>query len=145
MSFPDLPEGYDRHKDALAIVDPGASNPAGVALAIHQACTQVIHEGGSQREDPAVRLMTNCGRDAGYPAPPAQILACPLRHEAPPLGCAHDSADGKSLVWPRVSDFQLGPVGRGESRDEAPLGTGPLRPVAQHRLPQPLQADDEAL
>ena len=27
MSFPDLPEGYDRHKDALAIVDPGASNP----------------------------------------------------------------------------------------------------------------------
>ncbi|MDE2975011.1 MAG: hypothetical protein OXU64_09910 [Gemmatimonadota bacterium] len=58
MSFPDLPEGYDRHKDALAIVDPGASNPAGVALAIHQACTQVIHEGGSQREDPAVRLMT---------------------------------------------------------------------------------------
>ena len=24
MSFPDLPEGYDRHKDALAIVDPGA-------------------------------------------------------------------------------------------------------------------------
>ncbi len=58
MSFPELPEGYDRHKDALAIVDPGASNPAGVALAIHQACTQVIHEGGNQREDPAVRLMT---------------------------------------------------------------------------------------
>ena len=58
MSFPDLPEGYDRHKDALAIVDPGASNPSGVALAIHQACRQVIHEGGNQREDPAVRLMT---------------------------------------------------------------------------------------
>jgi hypothetical protein len=58
MSFPDLPEGYDRHKDALAIVDPGASNPSGIALAIHQACTQVIHEGGNQRDDPAVRLMT---------------------------------------------------------------------------------------
>ena len=58
MSFPDLPEGYDRHKDALAIVDPGAANPSGVALAIHQACSQVIREGGNQREDPAVRLMT---------------------------------------------------------------------------------------
>ena len=33
-------------------------NPSGVALAIHQACTQVIHEGGNQQEDPAVRLMT---------------------------------------------------------------------------------------
>ncbi len=58
MSFPELPEDYDRHKDALAIVDPGAANPSGVARAIHQACTQVIHEGGNQREDPAVRLMT---------------------------------------------------------------------------------------
>ena len=58
MSFPDLPEGYDRHEAALAIVDPGASNPSGVALAIHQACRQVIHEGGNQREDAAVRLMT---------------------------------------------------------------------------------------
>ena len=58
MSFPELPEGYDRHKDALAIVDPGASNPSGIALAIHQACTQVIHEGGNQQDDPAVRLMT---------------------------------------------------------------------------------------
>ena len=57
MSFPELPEGYDRHEAALAIVDPGASNPSGVALAIHQACRQVIHEGGNQRED-AVRLMT---------------------------------------------------------------------------------------
>ena len=58
MSFPDLPEGYDRHEAALAIVDPGASNPSGVALAIHQACRQVIREGGNQREDAAVRLMT---------------------------------------------------------------------------------------
>ncbi len=58
MSFFDLPEGYDRHAAALAIVDPGASNPSGVALAIHQACTQVIGEGGNQSEDAAVRLMT---------------------------------------------------------------------------------------
>ena len=34
------------------------NNPSGVALAIHQACTQVIHEGGNQQEDAAVRLMT---------------------------------------------------------------------------------------
>ena len=26
------------------------------------------------------------GRDAGYPAPPAQIRACTLMHTAPPLG-----------------------------------------------------------
>ena len=32
MSFPDLP-GYDRHRAALDIVDPGACNPSGVALA----------------------------------------------------------------------------------------------------------------
>ena len=42
------------------------------------------------------------GRDAGYPAPPAQIRTCPLRHPAPPLGCALQSADGESLVRPRV-------------------------------------------
>ena len=58
MSFPDIPEGYDRHEAALVIVDPGASNPSGVALAIHQACRQVIHEGSNQREDAAIRLMT---------------------------------------------------------------------------------------
>ena len=38
MSFPDLPEGYDRHEVALAIVDPGASNPSGIALATHPGC-----------------------------------------------------------------------------------------------------------
>ncbi len=54
--------------------------------------------------------LVNCGRDAGCPAPPAQIRTCPLRHPAPPLGCAPTSADGKSLVGPRVSDSQLGPV-----------------------------------
>ena len=45
MSFPDLPEGYDRHRETLVIVDPGACNPAGVALAIHNACRQAIAEG----------------------------------------------------------------------------------------------------
>ena len=57
-AFPDLPHGHDRHHDAVFIVDPGACNPAGVALAIHNACRQVIAEGGDQRTDPAIRLMT---------------------------------------------------------------------------------------
>ena len=57
MSFPVLPEGYDRHREALVIVDPGACNPAGIALAIHNACRQVIAEGSDQRTDPAIRLM----------------------------------------------------------------------------------------
>ena len=56
MIFPDLP-GYDRHRAALDIVDPGASNPAGVALALHNACRQAIAEGASQRGDPAIRLI----------------------------------------------------------------------------------------
>ena len=50
--FPDLPEGYDRHREALAIVDPGACNPSGVALAVHNACKQTIAEGGDQRQGP---------------------------------------------------------------------------------------------
>ena len=53
-----LPQGYDRHKDALFIVDPGACNPSGVALAVFNACRQVRDEGGDVRTDPAVRLMT---------------------------------------------------------------------------------------
>jgi len=56
VSSPDLP-GYDRHRAALDIVDPGASNPAGVALALHTACRQAIAEGVSQRRDPAIRLI----------------------------------------------------------------------------------------
>ena len=57
MTFPDLPKGYDRHRAALDIVDPGACNPSGVAAAIHNACRQAIAEGVSHREDPAIRLM----------------------------------------------------------------------------------------
>ena len=52
------PPGYDRHEEALFIVDPGACNPSGVALAIFNACRQVRDEGGDVRADPAVRLMT---------------------------------------------------------------------------------------
>ena len=57
MSFPDLPAGFDRHRAALDIVDPGACNPSGVALALHQACRQAIAERVSQRDDPAIRLI----------------------------------------------------------------------------------------
>ena len=57
MNVPDLPAGYDRHRAALDIVDPGASNPSGVALALHNACRQAIAEGVSQRDDPAIRLI----------------------------------------------------------------------------------------
>ena len=57
MSVTDLPAGYDRHRAALDIVDPGACNPAGVALALHQGCRQAIAEGVSQHDDPAIRLI----------------------------------------------------------------------------------------
>ena len=53
----DLPEGHDRHRDAVSIVDPGACNPSGIALSLYNACRQVIAEGGDQRTDPAVRLI----------------------------------------------------------------------------------------
>ena len=53
----ELPAGHNRHRDALMIVDPGACNPSGVALSLHNACRQVIAEGGDQRTDPAVRLI----------------------------------------------------------------------------------------
>ena len=47
----------ERFAAAVLIVDPGASNPSGVAHAIVQACAEVRQEGGSTRDDPAVRLM----------------------------------------------------------------------------------------
>ena len=53
----DLPPGFDRHADALAIVEVGACNPSGVSLTLHQACRQVIAERGRQADDPAVRLI----------------------------------------------------------------------------------------
>lgn len=47
----------ERFGDAVLIVDPGASNPSGVTHAVVKACAEVRAEGGSTREDPAVRLM----------------------------------------------------------------------------------------
>ena len=57
MTTRDLPAGFDRHRAALDVVDPGACNPSGIALTLHQACRQAIAEGVSQREDPAIRLI----------------------------------------------------------------------------------------
>ena len=54
----DLPPDFDRHADALVIAECGACNPAGVAATLHHACRQVIHEGGRQADDPAVRLIS---------------------------------------------------------------------------------------
>ena len=64
-----LPAEFDRHADALLIAECGACNPSGIAATLHHACRQVIHEGGRQADDPAVRLislqlafLTNVGR-----------------------------------------------------------------------------------
>jgi hypothetical protein len=46
-----------RFREALLIVDPGASNPSGIAHAIVAACAEVRNEAGSTARDPAVRLM----------------------------------------------------------------------------------------
>jgi hypothetical protein len=51
------PTGSNRFRDALVIVDPGASNPSGIAHAIVAACAEVRDEGGATATDPAVRLM----------------------------------------------------------------------------------------
>ena len=85
MSVSDpLPQGYDRHEEALFIVDPGACNPSGVALAIFNACRQVRDEGGDVRADPAVRLMTTqlaflVRGDSGIDDYDALIEACRAR------------------------------------------------------------------
>ena len=52
-----LPPGFDRHRDALAIVEVGACNPSGIVITLGHACRQVTAEGGAQRTDPAVRLI----------------------------------------------------------------------------------------
>jgi hypothetical protein len=50
-----------RFRDALAIVDPGACNPSGIALSIAEACREIReHETSGTKEmcqDPAIRLM----------------------------------------------------------------------------------------
>ena len=83
-----LPQGYDRHREALFIVDPGACNPSGVALAIYKACRQVRDEGGDVRTDPAVRLMTTqlaflVRGDSGIDDYGALIAACRARSDGP--------------------------------------------------------------
>ena len=52
-----LPPEFDRHRDALLIAETGACNPSGISRTLHDACRQVIREGGAQRTDPAVRLI----------------------------------------------------------------------------------------
>jgi hypothetical protein len=50
-----------RFREALAIVDPGACNPSGIALSIVEACSEIReHETSGTEEmcqDPAIRLM----------------------------------------------------------------------------------------
>jgi hypothetical protein len=54
----DRPHG-SRFRDALAIVNPGACNPSGIAHSIVDACREIRqHEpAASTAQDPAVRLM----------------------------------------------------------------------------------------
>ena len=52
----ELSDDFNRHQAALDIVDPGACNPSGVALAIHNICRDVIAGNGNQRTDEDVRL-----------------------------------------------------------------------------------------
>jgi hypothetical protein len=50
-----------RFRDALAIVDPGACNPSGIALSIAEACREIReHETSAIKtlcQDPAIRRM----------------------------------------------------------------------------------------
>jgi hypothetical protein len=50
-----------RFRDALVIINPGASNPSGVALSIADACREIReHENVDTKrmcQDPAIRLM----------------------------------------------------------------------------------------
>jgi hypothetical protein len=60
MSESKHPHG-SRFRDALVIINPGASNPSGVALSIADACREMSqHENGDTKHicrDPAIRLM----------------------------------------------------------------------------------------
>jgi hypothetical protein len=57
MSDPERAHG-SRFRDALAIVDPGACNPSGIAHSIIDACREIReHEtAASTADDPAIRL-----------------------------------------------------------------------------------------
>src|ERR1700716_599696 len=60
MSETKRPHG-SRFRDALVIINPGASNPSGVALSIADACREMREHKNvdtkSVCEDPAIRLM----------------------------------------------------------------------------------------
>jgi hypothetical protein len=58
MSEPNRPDGSG-FRDALVIVNAGASNPSGIAHSIIEACREIReHEpGASTADDPAIRLM----------------------------------------------------------------------------------------
>ena len=75
--------------------------PAAITLDIDDTCDPVH----GRQQLSLFNAHYDRGRDAGCPAPPAQIRTCPLRHPAPPLGCAMAGADGKALIRPRVSNF----------------------------------------
>jgi len=70
----------NRFREALQIVDPGASNPSGIAHAIVAACAEVRREGGSTATDPAIRLMVTqlawvCKADSCHINDYGQLLA----------------------------------------------------------------------
>jgi hypothetical protein len=74
------PAAPNRFREALQIVDPGASNPSGIAHAIVAACAEVRREGGSTAGDPAIRLMLTqlawvCKADSCHINDYGQLLA----------------------------------------------------------------------
>jgi hypothetical protein len=74
------PASPNRFREALQIVDPGASNPSGIAHAIVAACAEVRREGGSTATDAAVRLMVTqlawvCRADSCHINDYGQMLA----------------------------------------------------------------------
>ena len=80
-----LPQGYDRHEEALFIVDPGACNPSGVARS--PSSTPAARSGtraATSAPTPAVRLMTTqlaflVRGDSGIDDYDALIEACRAR------------------------------------------------------------------
>ena len=53
-----IPEKAKRYQNAIDI-SAGAVNPAGISLAIHEACKECIRESTDMRSDQAVKLMVH--------------------------------------------------------------------------------------